>query len=89
MDAFHNQLSMINIPFDIIGISETKHQINKDFLVNVDMQRHSIYTQPSKSSCGGCQPTVRSSCCLTLKLMISLMLRYLIICYNIYCIQQE
>ena len=51
---------MINIPFDIIGISETKHQINKDFLVNVDMQGYSMYTQPSKNSCGGCAVYVNS-----------------------------
>ena len=37
IDVLHTQLSMINIPFDITGKSETKHQINKDFLVNVDM----------------------------------------------------
>ena len=33
MDALYTQLSMINIPFHIIGISETNHQIYKDFLV--------------------------------------------------------
>ena len=51
---------MINISFDIIGISETKHQINKDFLVNVDMQGGFMYTQPSKNSCGGCAIYVNS-----------------------------
>ena len=51
---------MINIPFDIIGISETKHQINKDFLVNVDMQGYSMYTEPSKNSCSGCAIYVNS-----------------------------
>ena len=51
---------MINIPFDIIGISETKQQINKDFLVNVDMQAYSVFTQPSKNSCGGCAIYVNS-----------------------------
>ena len=60
MDALHTQLSMINIPFEIIGISETNHQLNKDFLVNVDMQGYSMYTQPSKSSCGGCAIYVNS-----------------------------
>ena len=49
IDALHTLLSMINIPFDIIGISKTKHQINKHFLVNVDMQGCSVYTQPSKN----------------------------------------
>ena len=51
---------MINIPIDIIGISETKHQVNKDFLVNVDMQGCSMYTQPSKNSCSGCAIYVNS-----------------------------
>ena len=51
---------MINIHFDIIGISETKHQVNKDFLVNVDMQGCSMYTRPSKTSCGGCTVYVNS-----------------------------
>ena len=60
-DALHTQLGMINIPFDIIGISETKHQVNKDFLVNVDMQGCSMYTQPSKNSCGGCAIYARST----------------------------
>ena len=61
MDALHTQLSMINILFDIIGIIyETNHQINKDFLVNVDMQGYSMYTRPSKSSCGGCAIYVNS-----------------------------
>ena len=27
INALHTQLSMINIPFDIIGISETKHML--------------------------------------------------------------
>ena len=54
IDALHTQVSVINVPFDIIDISETKHQINKDFLVNVDMQGYSMYAQPAKNSCGGC-----------------------------------
>ena len=52
MDALHTQLSMINIPFDITDISETNHQINNDM--------HSMYTQPSKSSYGGCAIYVSS-----------------------------
>ena len=51
---------MINIPIDIIGISETKNQVIKDFLVNVDMQGYSMYTQPSKNSSGGCAIYVNS-----------------------------
>ena len=45
---------MLNIPFDIIGISESKQQAGKDFLVNVQMDGYSMYSQSSKSSCGGC-----------------------------------
>ena len=60
MDALHTHLSMFNIPFEIIGISETNHQNNKDFLVNINMQRYSLYTQPSESSCGGCAIYVNS-----------------------------
>ena len=51
---------MLNIPFDIIGISEFKQQVRKDFLVNVQMDGYSMYSQPSKSSCGGCVLDVSS-----------------------------
>ena len=53
-DTLHTQLSMINIPFDVIGISETKEQIDKEFITNVELRGYSIYSQPLKSSCGGC-----------------------------------
>ena len=47
-DLLHTQLSTINIPF------ESKQQLGKSFLVNVDIKGYSPYTQPTKSSCGGC-----------------------------------
>ena len=53
-DELHTQLNMLNIPFDIIGISESKQQVGKDFLVNIQMDGYSMYSQPLKSSCGGC-----------------------------------
>ena len=53
-DELHAQLNMLNIPLDINGISESKQQVVKDFLVNVQMDGYSMYSQPSKSSCGGC-----------------------------------
>ena len=59
-DELHTQLNMLNIPFDIIGISESKQQVGKDFLVNVQMDGYSMYSQPSKSSCGGCVLYVNS-----------------------------
>ena len=45
------QLNVLNIPF---RISESKQKVGKDFLVNIQMDGYSMYSQPSKSSCGGC-----------------------------------
>ena len=59
-DELHAQLNMLNIPFDIIGISESKQQVGKDFLMNIQMDGYSTYSQPSKSSCGGCVLYVNS-----------------------------
>ena len=53
-DTLHTQLSVINIPFDVIGISETKEQIDNEFITNVELRGYSMSSQPSKSSCGGC-----------------------------------
>ena len=44
---------MINIPFDVIGISETEEQIDNEFISNVELRGYSMYSQPSKSLCGG------------------------------------
>ena len=51
---------MINISFDVIGISETKEQIDNEFITNVELRGYSMYSQPSKSSCGGCAIYVSS-----------------------------
>ena len=51
---------MLSIPFDIIGISESKQQVGKDFPVNVQMDGYLMCSQPSKSSCGGCVLYVNS-----------------------------
>ena len=51
---------MVNIPFDVLGISETKQQVDEDFLSNVQINGYSLYTQPSKSACGGCALYVNS-----------------------------
>ena len=56
----HTQLNMLNIPFDIIGISESKQQVGHDFLFNVQLDGYSMYSQPSKSSCWGCVLYVNS-----------------------------
>ena len=46
-------LSSLKANFDLIGITETKQQIGKDFLVNVDVNDYFMYTQPSKLASGG------------------------------------
>ena len=51
---------MLNIPFAKIDISESRQQVGKDFPVNVQMDSYSMYSQPSKSSCGGCVLYVNS-----------------------------
>ena len=51
---------MINIPFDVIGISETKEQIDNEFISNVELRGYAMYSQPSKSLCGGCAIYVNS-----------------------------
>ena len=53
-DELHTQINMLNIPLDTVGISESKQQVGKDFLINIQMDGYSMYSQPSKSSCGGC-----------------------------------
>ena len=52
-DQLQNVLSAAKIDFDLIGIIETKQQVDKDFLVNVNITGYHMYTQPSKSNAGG------------------------------------
>ena len=52
-DQLQNVLSAAKIDFDLIGITETKQQVDKDFLVNVNITGYHMYTQPSKSNAGG------------------------------------
>ena len=60
VSSLHTQLCSTNIPFDIIGITETKQQVDKNFPVNVEWEGYTLHTQPSKSSCGGCAIYVNS-----------------------------
>ena len=46
-------LDSIKLLFDILGISETKEQVNKDFLRNVNLAGYDFYSQPSMSAAGG------------------------------------
>ena len=59
-DTLHTQFGMINIPFDVMGISETKERIDNEFTTNVELEGYSMYSQPSKSLCGGCTIYVNS-----------------------------
>ena len=48
--------SLINstkIPFDIIGVTESKQLLNTDFAVNVSLGGYHIHSQPTKSTHGG------------------------------------
>ena len=47
-------LGLCKFPFDIIGISETKHIIDGHNLnTNVSLKGYSLHSQPTKSSYGG------------------------------------
>ena len=52
-DQLLSVLSSLKVNFDLIRITETKQQIGKDFLVNVDVNDYFMYTQPSKLASGG------------------------------------
>ena len=52
-DQLQNVLSSTKTRFDVIGITETKQQIDNDFLVIVDMEGYQMHTQPSQSNEGG------------------------------------
>ena len=43
-------LSALRISFDLLGITETKQQIGREFISNVNIDNYLMYTQPSKSS---------------------------------------
>ena len=48
-----NVLSAVETKFDVIGITETKQQVEKDFITNVDLDGYCVCTQPSKSNAAG------------------------------------
>ena len=53
IDEFKTVLSMSKVKFDVAGITESKQQIGKDFIVNVDINGYHRYKQPSESASGG------------------------------------
>ena len=53
-DELSAALSALGISLgDVLGITETKQQIRKEFISNVNIDNCLMYTQPSKSSAGG------------------------------------
>ena len=46
-------LDSMKLPFDVLHISETKEQINKNFLRNVNLAGYDFYSKPSMSAAGG------------------------------------
>ena len=53
VDELKLLLDSMKLPFDIIGISETKEQVHKSFLSNVNLSGYDFYSHPSNSSAGG------------------------------------
>ena len=53
IDEFKTALLMSKVKFDVAAITESKQQIGKDFIVNVDINGYHIYKQPSESASGG------------------------------------
>ena len=60
-DQLYSLICAIKIPFDVIGLTETKQSINKDFLLNVNIDGYQLHTQPTKSLCGGTAIHVKKS----------------------------
>ena len=60
-DELKSLLSATKIPFDIIGLTESKQSIDKDFLTNVKINDYQLHIQPSKSSCGGIAIYIKKS----------------------------
>ena len=60
-DELHLLLHSSEIPFDVIGISESKQLINREFPRNVDINDYQLHSQPTKSACGGVAMHVKKS----------------------------
>ena len=52
-DQLYSLICATKIPFDVIGLTETKQSINRDFLLNVNIDGYQLHTQPTKRLCGG------------------------------------
>ena len=51
-DQLQNVLSATKTRFDVIGVTETKQRLDKDFLVNVNIEGYQMHTQPSQLNAG-------------------------------------
>ena len=51
-DQLQNVLSATKTGFDVIGITETKQRIDKDFSVNINMEGYQMHTQSSQLNAG-------------------------------------
>ena len=61
LDELHLLLCSSKMTFDVIGISETKEQVGKGFLTNVNLKGYAFYSQPSNSSAGGAGLYIRAN----------------------------
>ena len=69
-DELHTLLGNLKIPFDFIGITETKQYKDNGFLTNVTIQNY-MYCQSSSSHAGGVALYVKSSLDCTSRLDLS------------------
>ena len=60
-------INLTRIPFDIIGITESKQTISMDFALNVNMDGYNIHTQPTKSSHSGIAVYLKKSLDYTIR----------------------
>ena len=60
-DELHTFVRNLKIPFDFIGITETKQYKDDDFLTNVTIQNYDMYCNSSLSHAGGVALYVKSS----------------------------
>ena len=72
VDELHTLLGNLKIPFDFIGITETKQYKDDDFLTNVTIQNYNMYCQSSLSHAGGVALYVKSSLDCTSRLDLSI-----------------
>ena len=59
-DQLHSLISNLKIPFDLIGITETRQQKDTNFLTNVNINGYNLHDQPSKNHAGGAAIYIRN-----------------------------